>query len=74
MKRTEIQSIIDKAFLTFSCDGNAGSIVSSDFTSIGSAFGTIFIDEIIGLSLPDGMNYQTYCLSDTFFKVIIHCL
>ena len=67
-KRTEIRDIIDKAFDTFSVDANNGSIVSSNFASIGSAFGTIFIDEIIALSLPDGMNYQTYCLSDTFFQ------
>ena len=45
-----------------------GSIVSADFVSVGSAFGTIFLDDIVALSLPDGLNYQTYCLNDTFFQ------
>ena len=67
LKRANIKEIIDIALDSSSVDSSNGSTVASSFFSIGSALGTIFINEIIALSLPDGLNYQTYCLSDTFF-------
>ena len=57
-------------FHLWKLNSNSGqeSIVSADFVSVGSAFGTIFLDDIVALSLPDGLSYQTYCLNDTLFQ------
>ena len=68
MKRAKIRKIIGITLRSLSIDSNKGSIVSSNVASIGSAFGTILLDEIVTVSLPDGLNYQTYCLSDTCFQ------
>jgi len=63
-----MKDIINIALNSLNPDSQQGTIVSSDFVSVGSAFGTIFLEEIVALSLPEGMNYQTYCLTDTFFQ------
>lgn len=64
IKRGKIRGNSDITLLDYS----QGSVVSFTYVSIGSAFGAIFLDEKVTLSLPDSLNYQTYSLSDTLFQ------
>ena len=44
------------------------TILSSEFKSIGSAFGFLFKEDLLLLTLPNGQNYQRYCISNPFFQ------
>ena len=67
-KRKQIKDLIDTALTSLTPNCIKGTVVSSNFISVGSAFGTLFLDDILALSLPDDLNYQSYCMTDTFFQ------
>ena len=43
-------------------------ILPSDFKSIGSAFVSLFKEDLLLLTLPNRQNYQSYCIRNPFFQ------
>ena len=68
MKKKTISNSIKSALVLLGVEEVYVSKVALEFVSVGSAFGNIFTNEIKDLELPEGLDYQTYCLSDLFFQ------
>ena len=65
---SRIKFLINTVLDSLSEQSTCISILPRDFQSIGSAFGSLFKEELIILTFPNKMNYQTYCVSDPYFQ------